>query len=123
MTNVRVNASNVDDTDCNIAIIDVAPGVDVQSVIWRAARLLDAGGKITAMVDYEDVREYASLADVPRPVLRVYWRVEARRPQGNDVAVGYHDTIGAAKKSARAWRKVKRIVTVTRMVVRPRGAR
>lgn len=65
---INVHAANIDDTILNRAIFSVASQNDVQSAIWRAACLLDQGGRITSWVDRKDFQRYASLADVPRPV-------------------------------------------------------
>jgi len=124
MIRVHVNASNVDTTDCNVAVLDVEPDADVQSVIWRAACLLDRGGRISVMVDYGQICEYASLADVPRPVLRVYWWVYTTSATGYEWHAKANSKDEALKaKAARLelWPDVT--VTITRVTVRPKRAR
>lgn len=126
---VHVDAMTEDDKDLSYAIMDVASPDDVPLAVWRAACLLDRGGRITVNIDEKDFREYARLADVPRPVLRVYWRVTTLHRNRDGYRGDTHefttlrraDAWARARSTRLAWPQAT--VTVTRVTVRPKRAR
>jgi hypothetical protein len=123
MIRVEVFAKSPDGTRASNAMFFVDSEGEVASAVWRAACLIDLGGSIDAWGPVSLWGAWAKLDHVPRPVLRVYWRVYPKRARGNAERSIERATLEEAEDTALVWRKAKRFDKITRVTVRPKRAK